>query len=67
MKNITIFIVLALFLASCASVKYSSLDSQFAVDANRSIAVKYNCKNLKKVDKRKKDAVRQLAIVTHEE
>lgn len=67
MKNILIFIVLGVVVSSCTQSKYACLDSKFADSSNRSVSLKYNCKNFQKNDDRKKEVVRQLAIVTGEE
>ena len=64
MKNSLITIALSLLITSCAQSKYGSLDQQFAAEKNHNITAKYNNKNCIETQERKKELVRQIAIVT---
>lgn len=66
MKNVSITIVLGLFLMSCTQSKYANLDSQFTNTSDHIISAKYNNKNCIDVEKRKKELVRQIALSTEE-
>lgn len=67
MKNIFIIIVLGFIMSSCSQSKYQNIDSQYANNSNSSIQAKYNNKNLIQEDKRKKDLVRQIALIHYDE
>ena len=67
MKNLLIFVVLGVFISSCNNSKYANLDSQFANSSDKSISGKYNCQQHHKAEIRKREMVRQIAIVTRNE
>jgi len=64
MKKSFTLIAIAFFVASCSQSKYSNLDAQIAHSSDHAIQAKYNNKNLIEEDKRKKELIKQIAVVT---